>query len=175
MELFLLDAARWQIPELIGDPSTLTWREVAGLLYRHPPLRAMALMRLGGYSAERGIRGVAPYIQRRLLRTYGLEIKPGRHVAGGCYIAHPVGCTLRAAQIGENTTIIGAVTLGAGNDPESSPTIGARVFLGVGCRVLGDIDVGDDAKVGANAVVLHDVPASTTVVGIPAAPVKKSR
>lgn len=174
LDLFLHDAARWIVPEEVGDPDSLTPSVLAKLLFRHPPLRAMAWMRFGGYARERGIRAVPAYIQRRLLRVYGLELRPGRHVEGGCYIAHPVGCTLRATRIGKNATIIGGVTTGANHQRELSPVIGDNVFLGVGCRVLGAITVGNGAKVGANAVVLRDVPNDTTVVGIPAKPVAAS-
>lgn len=175
MDLFLQDAARWIVPEEFHDPALLTPRSLALLLLRHPPLRAMAWMRFGGFLEERGVRGAPSYIQRRLLRLYGLELEPGRHVQGGCYLAHPVGCVLRAGRIGSNATIIGSVTLGANQDRRLSPTIGDNVFLGVGCRVLGDITLGDNVKVGANAVVLADVDDDTTVVGIPAKPVAASK
>ncbi len=172
IELFRRDAARWIVPEEIHDPDALTPKLLLVLLVRHRPLRAMAWMRLGGWLRERGVRGAPSYIQRRIMRLYGLEIKPGRHIGGGCYVAHPVGSVLRAGYMGENATIVGSVTIGAANDREVSPTIGDRVFLGVGCRVLGDITLGDDVKVGANAVVLDDIASGTTVVGIPARPVK---
>ena len=174
LELFLQDAARWIIPEEIGDPDSLTPKLIARLLFQHPPLRAMAWMRLGGYLRERGVRGVSGYVQRRLLRVYGLEVRPGRHIAGGCYIAHPVGCTLRAGRIGSNVTIVGRVTMGANKELTLSPVLRDNVFLGVGCTVLGPITLGNNVKVGAHAVVLKDVPDNTTVVGIPAKPVSTS-
>lgn len=174
IDLFKQDAARWVEPERVGDPAQLTPRLIAVLLIRHRALRAMGWMRFGGFLNEVGVRGGPSWVQRRIMRRYGLEINPGRHIAGGCYIAHPVGCVLRASSIGENATIIGSVTLGSANDLERSPTLGNRVFLGVGCRVLGGITLGDDSRVGANAVVLRDVPAGVTVVGVPASPVRKS-
>jgi len=175
MDLFLRDAARWIVPEQIADTASLTPALILRLLYRHPSLRAMAWMRLGGYLRARGVRGAPGYAQRRLLRLYGLEVQPGGHIAGGCYIAHPVGCTLRAARLGANATIIGSVTIGGNKGSTHSPEIGDRVFLGVGCRVLGSIKIGDDVKVGANAVVLDDVADGVTVVGVPARPVESRR
>lgn len=111
----------------------------------------MAWMRFGGYLEERGVRGEPSCIQRRLPRLYGLGLEPGRHVQGGCCIAHPVGCTLRAGRIGTNATIVGAVTLVSNKKLDLSPVLGDNVFLGIGCRVLGSIALGDIVKVGAHA------------------------
>ena len=76
--------------------------------------------------------------------------------------------------IGENVTVISAVTFGTRNDARW-PTIGDRVFVGVGARVLGGITVGDDASIGANSVVLDDVASGTVVVGAPARTVGQPR
>jgi serine O-acetyltransferase len=173
IDLFRRDAARWIIPEETGDPSSLTWPAIVQLLYLNAGLRAAAWMRLAGWMRRVGIRGGPSFVQRRLHRVHGLEIIDGSRIGGGCYIAHTNGCTIRARSIGENVTIIGAVTIGVGKERDVIPVIGDRVFLGTGCRVLGGIALGNDAKVGANAVVLHDVDNSATVVGIPARPISK--
>jgi len=172
-ELFLLDAARWIVPEQVGDPTTLSARRVAVLLFRHPPLRAMAWMRFGSWLRSHRVRGGPSFVQRRLLRLYGLEIVPGADIGGGCYIAHPSGCTIRVTRIGANATIIAAVTVGGADERDTSPVIGDNVFLGAGCRVIGSMTIGNDVKVGANAVVLHDVADGETVVGVPAKPVRR--
>ena len=166
-DLFRRDVARWINPGEFCSPDDLTPIRIAVLLLRHPPLRAMAWMRFGGWLRVIGARGGPSWVQRRLLRLYGLEIQPGAMVGGGCYIAHPVGCVLRAAEIGDDATIIASVTLGLNKEPEW-PTLGDRVFLGAGCRILGAITIGDDVRVGANAVVLTDAPAGATMVGMPA-------
>lgn len=173
-DLFRRDAARWVEPGEFSDPATLTVPTMISLLYRHPPLRAMAWMRLGGWFRTHGVKGGPGWAQRRLLRLYGLEIQPGAEVGGGCYIAHPAGCVIRAASVGDDATIIAAVTVGL-NKEAVWPTIGDRVFLGAGCRVLGSITLGDDVRVGANAVVLTDVPDGVTMVGVPARPVGGTR
>jgi serine O-acetyltransferase len=165
--LFLLDAARWVQPEHVVDPSSIDTRTLLRLLWWHPPLRAMCWFRLGGAAKALDVKGAAGWVQRRLLRLYGLEILVDQPVGGGLYIAHPVGCVLVGAAIGENVTIISQVTFGK-RDDGVWPKIGDRCFFGVGARVLGGIEVGDDARVGANAVVLDDVPAGATAVGIPA-------
>ncbi len=169
-ELFRRDAARWVQPGQWVDPPSVDPRTMVVLLLRHPPLRAMAWMRFGGWLRTRRVRGGPSWVQRRILRLYGLEVQPGAQIGGGCYIAHPSGCVIRPQRIGDDATIIAAVTIGLNKEP-IWPTIGDRVFLGAGCRVLGDITLGDDVRVGANAVVLTDVPDDTTMVGIPARPV----
>jgi serine O-acetyltransferase len=73
--------------------------------------------------------------------------------------------------MGENVSIIAAVTLGLRNE-HAFPVIGDRVFIGAGARVLGGIAIGDDAVIGANAVVIEDIPAGATAVGVPARIIK---
>jgi serine O-acetyltransferase len=165
--LFRRDVARWIQPERVGDVSQVTYPLALRLLFRHPPLRAMAWFRLAQWCRSRGIPGVSGYVQRRLLRIYGLELAPSTPVGGGLYIAHPVGCVLHAASIGENVTVVGQVTFGTRADGRW-PTIGDRAYLGIGARVLGGISIGPDARIGANAVVLFSVPAAATAVGVPA-------
>jgi len=167
LELFTRDVARWVRPQQVADSRDVTLSTTLRLLVRHPPLRAMAWFRFAQWCRQAGVRGVGGYVQRRLLRVYGLELAPSTRVAGGLYIAHPVGCVLHAASIGENVTVVGQVTFGTLEDGVW-PSIGDRAFLGVGARVLGGVTIGADAKVGANAVVLGNVPPGATAVGVPA-------
>ena len=167
MALLKCDAARWVEPQQFSDPASIDSRTLAKLLLRHPPLRAMAWFRLGTAAFESGVRGLPSWTQRRLLRLYGLELRVGADVGGGLYIAHPVGCVLAADSIGNNVTVISQVTFGTRDDGRW-PTIGDRAFFGAGARVLGGITIGADARVGANAVVLKDVPPGSTAVGVPA-------
>lgn len=164
---FRCDAARWVRPQDIVPVEQLTPRLMLSLLVRHPPLRAMAWLRLAEALRALGVRGVVRFVQRRLLRVYGLELSPGTSIGGGLYIAHPLGCVLHAERIGTNVTIIGQVTFGYRGGAQW-PVIGDEAYIGVGARVLGGIRVGDRAKIGANAVALDDVPDDASVVGIPA-------
>lgn len=166
-----MDAARWLRPEQIADLSELSARVILKLLYHHLPLRAMAWYRLASAARRLGIRGVPACIQRRLATRFGLEMVPGDPVGGGLYIAHAVGCTLVARQIGSNVSVIASATFGVRND--EWPVVEDGVYVGAGARVLGGITVGAGARVGANAVVLHDVEPGATVVGIPAQPVRR--
>lgn len=170
---FRQDAARWIIPQEVAPLEQVTLAKLCMLLLRHPPLRAMAWFRFGTVMWVLRVPGLPGWTQRRLLRLYGLELLPSADIAGGLYIAHPVGCVLVAERIGSDVTVIGQVTFGTRTD-NRWPIIGDRTFVGAGARVLGGITLGDGATVGANAVVVRDVAAGTTVVGIPAKPVGSS-
>ena len=165
--LFREDAARWVRPQDVASTDEVTLLRGLVLLWRHPPLRAMAWFRFGSWAKAVGAVGVPGAVQRRIVRLYGLEISPGADIAGGLYVAHPVGTTISVTRIGRNVSIISAVTIGM-RTQVGWPRIGDRVFIGAGARVLGDIDIGDRAAIGANAVVLTDVAPGSTVVGIPA-------
>ncbi len=167
IRLFRLDAARWVRPQQVASLDEVDALTVARLLFRHPPLRAMAWLRLGSLCRELGVPGVVGWVQRRLLRLYGLEIAPTSTVQGGLYIAHPVGCVLHAEFIGSNVTIVSQVTFGTRTDARW-PAIGHDVFVGAGARILGGIAIGSGAVIGANAVVIRDVPEGATAAGVPA-------
>jgi serine O-acetyltransferase len=167
LDLMRRDAARWVRPEQIADPREVTPAVFARLVFRNVPLRAMVWFRIGSAAKQLGIRGASGFVQRRLLLRYGLEIAPGSTVGGGLYVAHPIGCVLHAESIGENVSVISNVTFGTRGDGRW-PTIGDRAFVGAGARIIGGIAIGADAAIGANAVVLHDVPEGATAIGIPA-------
>jgi serine O-acetyltransferase len=84
-------------------------------------------------------------------------------------LPHPNGIVIHpASQIGVNCTIYQQVTLGGRDDNHGAPVIGANVLIGTGAKILGSVTVGDGARIGANAVVLADVPPRATAVGVPA-------
>ncbi len=170
MHLIRMDVSRWIAPGSIGNPDDVTLKVAAEKLFRSQSLRAVVLMRLGKWCKVKRIPGAAGFVQRLLLRWYGLEIKVGAPIGGGLYIAHPSGTVISPVSMGENCSIIASVTVGMRNTHDF-PTIGDRVFIGAGARVLGGITLGDDCKIGANAVVLSDVAPDATMLGIPAKPV----
>ncbi len=105
--------------------------------------------------------------------VFGVEVSPRVKIEGGLFLPHTVGTVIGAASIGRNCTIMQGVTLGAletdlGFTPATRPVIGNDVVIGSGAKVLGGITVGDHARIGANAVVLCDVPAYAVAVGVPA-------
>lgn len=101
----------------------------------------------------------------------GIEIHPGAKIAKGLFIDHGLGVVIgETSIIGENVTLFQGVTLGGTGKEKGKrhPTIGNNVVIGTGAKVLGNITVGDNSYVGANAVVIKDVPPNATVVGVPA-------
>lgn len=167
LELFRADAARWVVPGQISDSSSLTARQIAVLLYRHLPLRALLWFRIGGWCQRQGIPLLPGLFQRQIAARYGLEIAIGAEIGGGLYVAHPYGTVIAPRRIGRNCNIIAAVTIGMRNE-WAFPDIDDGVTIGAGARVLGGIRVGANATIGANAVVIADVPAGATAVGVPA-------
>jgi serine O-acetyltransferase len=166
-EIFKQDVERWISLAEGNRHKTASLPVVLKLLYRYMPLRATAWFRLGNWCKGHHIRLLPSMIQRHILRVYGLDIMVGMPVGGGLYIAHPYGVTLCAQQIGRNCSVISASTVGM-NKEWRFPIIGDNVFIGAGARVLGGIRIGNDVKIGANAVVLNDAPNGATLVGIPA-------
>jgi len=101
----------------------------------------------------------------------GIEIHPGAKIGKGLFIDHGMGVVIgETAEVGDNVTLYHGVTLGGtGKDiGKRHPTIEDGVLIGTGAKVLGPITVGKGAKIGANAVVVKNVPAKATAVGSPA-------
>lgn len=100
----------------------------------------------------------------------GIEIHPGATIGEGLFIDHGTGVVIgETAELGHNVTLYQGVTLGGTGKEKGKrhPTIGDNVVIGSGARVLGSFKVGDNSKIGAGAVVVHAVPANSTVVGNP--------
>ncbi len=100
----------------------------------------------------------------------GIEIHPGAQIGKGLFIDHGMGVVVgETSVIGDDVTLFQGVTLG-GTGKEMGkrhPTLGNNIVVGTGAKILGNIQVGDNSYIGANAVVIKDVPANATVVGVP--------
>jgi serine O-acetyltransferase len=101
----------------------------------------------------------------------GIEIHPGAEIGPGCFIDHGMGVVIgETAVVGRDVTLFHGVTLGGvdGRPGRRHPWIGDEVVIGAGAKVLGPLTVGGGARIGAQSVVLSDVPIGATAVGIPA-------
>jgi len=105
----------------------------------------------------------------------GIEIHPGAQIGRGLFIDHGSGVVIgETAEVGDDVTMYQGVTLGGTGFARGKrhPTVGHEVMIGAGSKLLGPIEIGERSKVGANSVVIHDVPANSTVVGNPGHPVR---
>ena len=120
------------------------------------------------------LRKIARFRQRFWSVITHSDIVPGADLGEGLKLPHPNGIVIHQdAIIGRNSIIMQQVTIGITADG-GPPTIGSDVYIGAGAKILGKINIGDGAKIGANAVVLCDVPPHTTAVGAPAKIVQKA-
>lgn len=167
LQLFKEDVKRWIVPGQVADGCQITFVRTLKLLSRHMPLRAMMLFRMACWCHQKHLRGIPSLLLRFISLFYGLEIPVSQEIGGGLYVAHPYGVVIMPTKVGKNCSIISNVTIGMRNE-WAFPVIGDNVFIGAGARILGGIHIGNGAKIGANAVVIGDVPEGATVVGIPA-------
>jgi serine O-acetyltransferase len=118
-----------------------------------------------------GRRDFALYLQSQSSRIFGVDINPAAHIGIGIMLDHGTGIVIgETASVGDNCSLLQGVTLG-GTGKESGdrhPKIGANVMIGAGAKVLGNIHVGNCCRIASGSVVLKDVPAETTVAGVPA-------
>lgn len=172
MSSFSEDVKRWQsrgVRPRGAEPSPvrLTAGQVLRLLWRHPALWAVAFYRASAWCHRHRLRLLPTLFERFNLALFGIEISPSIRIGPGLYIPHPAGTVIQARSVGANATFIHAITVGMRNEWEF-PTLGDGVFVGAGARVLGSIRLGDNCTVGANAVVIDDIPDGATAVGVPA-------
>lgn len=121
--------------------------------------------------AKPALRGPARILTQATRFLTGIEIHPGATIGRRFFIDHGMGVVVgETAEIGDDVMIYHGVTLGGRTlqQVKRHPTIGNRVTIGAGAKVLGPLCIGDDSAVGANAVVTHDVPAESIATGIPA-------
>lgn len=153
------------------DPSFETWYQ---FLF-HAGYRALRLYRLSRAFYLSGFKFLAYLIYHTNRILYSVDIHPAADIEPGVVIDHGIGVVIGStAVVGTGTVIYHGVTLGAKyiTTGKRHPTVGRNVIIGAGAKILGPIEIGDYAKIGANAVVIESVPKNVTVAGIPAKIVK---
>src|SRR5690554_128733 len=153
------------------DPAARNTFEV---LTNYPGLHALLFHRLAHWLWNMGLKWLARTLSTLARWFTGIEIHPGATIGRRFFIDHGMGVVIgETAVIGDDVTLYQQVTLGGVSlEPgKRHPTIEDGVVIGAGAAVLGPFTVGKGARIGANAVVLKDVPSGAIVVGIPARPI----
>ena len=150
------------------DPAARGWLDV---VLSYPGFHALVAHRINHALYTAGIPLLPRFLANVARFLTGIEIHPAAHIGKGVFIDHGSGVVIgETSEIGDGCTIYQGVTLGGTSlsHGKRHPTLGRNVTVGVNASVLGAIVLGDNAKVGGGSVVVKDVPANATVVGVPA-------
>jgi serine O-acetyltransferase len=149
------------------DPAAHGWLDV---ILTYPGFHSRQLHRLAHALHEAGVP-LAPKLVAWFNRLFtGIEIHPGAQIGEGLFIDHGMGVVIgETAEIGDDCSLTQGVTLGGTSNRREKrhPTLGRGVTVGAGAKILGAITIGDYARIGAGSVVVTNVPAYATVVGVP--------
>lgn len=163
------------------DPATKTRSEA---LLCSSGLHAIIAYRFNHYLWQKGWKLTARVLSQIARFLTGVEIHPGARIGNSFFIDHGMGVVIgETSEVGDNVTLYHGVTLGGATvftkngkiTAKRHPTLGNDVIVGAGAQILGPIKIGNNCKVGANAVVLKDVEDNQTVVGVPAHKVEQKR
>jgi serine O-acetyltransferase len=157
------------------DPAARNWLEI---LLCYPGLHAIWGHRLSHWLWTHGFKLVARWVSHVVRALTGIEIHPGATIGPRFFIDHGMGVVIgETAEVGADVTLYHGVTLGGTTLAKGKrhPTLDDRVVVGAGAKILGAITIGEDSRIGANAVVVKSVPANSVVVGVPGQIVKRSK
>lgn len=146
--------------------------------FNYPGLIAIVHYRIAHKIYNRGFRIIARIIMGWNQFITNIDIHPASIIGRRVFIDHGVGVVIgETAILGDDITIYQGVTLGGVSleKVKRHPTIGSGVVIGAGAKVLGNIIIGENAKIGANSVVIKDIPPDSTAIGIPAKIIQKGR
>jgi len=149
------------------DPAARSMFEV---VTTYPGFHAILLHRMNHYLWRANVKFMARFLSYFSRWLTGIEIHPGAVIGKRFFIDHGMGIVIgETAVIGDDCTLYHGVTLGGTSWKKGKrhPSLGNGVVVGAGAKVLGPIDIGDEARIGSNAVVIRTVPAGATVIGIP--------
>lgn len=149
------------------DPAS---KNVLYVILLYPGFHALLFYRIAHFFSNLKLKLIARFISQFARFLTGIEIHPDAKIGKRLFIDHGMGIVIgETTTIGDNCTIYHGVTLGGtGKDKyKRHPDLGNNVIVGCGAKVLGPIKIGNNVKIGANSVVLKEIPDNTTVVGIP--------
>jgi serine O-acetyltransferase len=149
------------------DPAA---RNAFEVLTAYPGIHAVLMHRLNHALWQWGLKWLARFLAYLTRWLTGIEIHPRARIGRRFFIDHGMGVVIgETAEIGDDCTLYHGVTLGGTSWQQGKrhPTLGNDVVVGAGAKILGPLDIGEGARIGSNAVVVKDVPAGATVVGIP--------
>lgn len=180
--MFGLGAIARVVREIRGDIAAAKSRDPAArgvasaeILATWPGVHALLAHRLAHALYDASVPLLPRMIAAVARSLTGIEIHPAARIGSGFFIDHGMGVVIgETAEIGESVTLYQGVTLGGTGfqTGKRHPTVQDNVTIGSGAKLLGPITVGHGSKIGANTVVVHDVPANSTVVGNPGHPVR---
>jgi len=149
------------------DPAATSTLEV---IFAYPGFHARQLHRIAHGLHRRGLRLPARVISHLSRAVTGIEIHPGAEIGDGFFIDHGMGVVIgETSVIGDDCHLYQGVTLGGTSTKRAKrhPTLGKGVIVGAGAKIIGAVNIGDGAKIGAGSVVVTNVPANASVVGVP--------
>jgi serine O-acetyltransferase len=156
------------------DPAARTVGR-AEMLLTYGGVQALLSHRITHALHEAGVP-FAPRFMANVTRVAtGIEVHPAAKIGRGLFIDHGAGVVIgETAEVGDDVTMYQGVTLGGTGFARGKrhPTVGDKVMIGAGSKLLGPIEIGERSKIGANSVVIHDIPPNSTVVGNPGHPVR---
>lgn len=157
------------------DPAA---RSTLEILLCYPGLHAAWGHRISHWLWRSNFKLLARWVSQMTRALTGIEIHPGAVIGKNFFVDHGMGVVIgETAEIGDYVTLYHGVTLGGVslNKGKRHPTLGNHVVVGAGAKVLGDIKIGDNSRIGANAVVVKSVPPNSVVVGVPGQIVQRSQ
>jgi len=135
---------------------------------------ALEAHRIGHFLWHQGRSELALYLQSRVSEVFAVDIHPAAEIGSGILLDHATGLVIgETAVVGDHVSLLHEVTLGGTGKAtgDRHPKIRSGVLIGAGAKILGNVEIGEGAKVAAGSMVLNDVPAHCTVAGVPAQPV----
>jgi len=167
------------IDQAINDAQAVLSRDPAAKGYLQPFLfykgfLALQAYRVGHYLWSEGRQALAYFFQSRISELFSVDIHPAAKIGQGIMIDHATDIVIgETASVGDDVSMLHGVTLGGtgANEQDRHPKVGKGVLIGAGAKILGNIEIGEFARIAACSVVLKDVPAGCTVAGVPAKPV----